>query len=266
MTTKKQPNFNESTSFQQLRSSVDFLQTHMQLIDASLMQTIGILRVHTDREQCISEVLNLSAKKYNKLNHPTKQHNNLIRHTQNKNIEFSMIQLYNIFTFYLQNITKEMFQKDPMFIVGKAVVKKDGEDKESLTLNYAELIRLGSYENIQDQIVKKIFRGFEELRSTTRLLEKIIKDTKVNISKKVQNDALTFLEMRHLFIHSRGKVDHKYATAFGNMFNPYLKEGDDLPTLFETFSNALPKVIALCETIDKQLIANGFIDKRKFRS
>lgn len=248
----------ETTSFQQFRGSIDFLQTHMQLIDASLIQSIRTLRKHSNKEDDISVALGVSPTKYGRLNHPTKQHPAIFKHTQRKNIEFSIIQLYNIFSAYLLNLTHEMFDKDPMFVVGKAIITKEGDDKELLNMSYAEIIRHGKMETIHSQIVKKIFRGIEEQKSTMKLLDRILKDTKVNISTKMRNDALTYLEMRHLFIHNRGKVDVKYSTSFGDNFTPKLHEGDDLPTVFETFSNGMTKIVALCAEIDKQIIEAGF--------
>jgi hypothetical protein len=71
---------------------------------------------------------------------------------------------------------------------GKAVVNNKGEDKEGLTIKFAEVIKLGSYEAIQEEIVKKVFRSIEELRSTKKLLDRILSDTKVNIAKSKIED------------------------------------------------------------------------------
>lgn len=237
----------------------------MQLIDASIIQSIRKLRVHPTKEDDINVALGVPATKYNRLNHPTKAFSSVIRHTQNKNIEFSIIQLYNLFTAYLQNITTEMFEAKPMFIVGKAVYNKDGEEREHLSMSFADIIKLQTIDNIHEQIVKRVFRSIEELRSTTKLLDKILKDTKVSIPTDMKENALMYLEMRHLFIHNHGKVDAKYATAYGKKFSKHLAVGDDLPTKYETFSNALTNIYNLCHHIDQQLILQGFISKRQFK-
>lgn len=262
----KQPDFKETTSLQQYRENINFLQTHIQLLDASLIQTSKLLLGQTNPELDINKALNLNVKTYNRLNHPSKQQNAIIIHSQRKNIEFSILRLFNLFTAYLQNITKEMYNKNPMLVVGKAVINRNGEDKENLTMSYAEIVRLGTYENLQNQIVLNIFRSIEELRSTSKLLDKILKDTKVNISKAIIDDALTYLEMRHLFIHNHGLVDSKYAEAYGKKFTPILKDKKELPTKFETFSKALTAITKLITEMDEQLIRNGMVGKREIKS
>lgn len=261
----KQPDFKETTSLQQYRGAIDFLQTHIQLLDASLIQTSKILQGQADQELDINKALNLDIQTYDKLNHPSKQQNAIIKHSQKKNIEFAILRLFNLFTAYLQSITKEMYSKNPMLVVGKAVVNKNGDDKENLTMSYAEIVRLGNYENLQDQIVLNIFRSIEELRSTSKLLEKILKDTKVNIPKTTIDEALAYLEMRHLFIHNHGMVDAKYAKTYGKKFTPNLKDKKELPTKFEIFAKALTAITKLVTEIDTQLIKNGMVEKREFK-
>ena len=262
----KKPDFKETISLQQYRGAIEFLQTHLQLLDASLLQTIKTLKGMTDQEKIISSALGLDASKYNRLNHPTRQHNVIIRHSQKKNIEFAILRLFNLFTDYLRGATKEMFYKNPMLVVGKAVINRNGEDKENTTMTYAEIVRLGNYERLQEKIISNIFRSIEEQKSTNKLLEKILKDTKVSIPDKVTTDALIYLEMRHLFVHNQGKVDHKYAQQYGVNFTPHLKENSELPAKFETFAIALIAVTKLVTTIDSQLINNGMVGKREIKS
>lgn len=261
----KQPDFKETTSLQQYRGAIDFLQTHIQLLDASLIQTSKILSKQTDQEKYINSILELSDISYNKLNHPAKQHNAIIKYSQKKNIEFAILRLYNLFTSYLQSITKEMFATNPMLVVGKAVINKNGDDKENLVISYAEIVRLNSFENIQEQMILRIFRSMEDLKSTSKLLEKILKDTKVIIPKAITDDALAYLEMRHLFVHNQGVVDNKFAKTYGNKFTPILKEKRELPAKIGTFTNALTATTKLITEIDKQLISKGMVAKREIK-
>jgi hypothetical protein len=158
-----------------------------------------------------------------------------------------------------------MFAKNPMLVVGKAVINKNGDDKENLTMSYAEIVRLENYENVQEQIVLNVFRSIEELKSTSKLLEKLLKDTKVNIPQDIIDEALTYLEMRHLFIHNQGLVDSKYAKKYGKRFTPNLKDKNELPTKFDTFSKALTATTKLITEIDVQLLKNGMVEKREFQ-
>lgn len=261
----KEPVFYETTSFQQYRSAIDFLQIHIQLLDASLIQTSKALQEYTDQEVDINIVLGLDIQSYDKLNHPAKQQTALVNHSQKKNIEFAIVRLYNLFTTYLHSITKEMYVKNPMLVVGKAVINKNGNDKENLSMSYAEIVRLENYNNIQEQIVLKIFRSFEELRSTRKLLDKILENTKVKVPKTVINDALAYLELRHLYVHNQGCVDSKYVKEYGEKFTPKLKEKKEIPSNIETFTKALKAINDLIEEIDKQLIEAKILEKRKYK-
>ena len=261
----KPPDFKETTSLQQYRGAIDFLQTHIQLLDVSLLKTSSILQSQADKELDINKALAVNPVIYDRLNHPSKQEHAIIMHSQKKNIEFAILRLFNLFTAYLQSITREMFEKRPMLIVGKAVVNSKGEDKENLTMTFAEIVKIGNYQDIQEQIVLRIFRSIEELKSTNKLLDKILKDTKVNIPKETVDEALTYLEMRHLFIHNYGLVDEKYAQTYGKRFTPNLKTKKELPTKLATFTRALSATTKLVVGIDKQLIANGMVEKREFK-
>jgi hypothetical protein len=50
----------------------------------------------------------------------------------------AIVRLFNLFTAYLHHITKEMLIKNSMLIVGKAVINKNGEAKQNLTLSLAD--------------------------------------------------------------------------------------------------------------------------------
>lgn len=262
----KKPKFNETVSLQKFRANCDFLNTHIQLIDSSLVLSIRTLRKETDKEKDINKALKMDEEKYNHLNHPVKQHNAIFRHTQNKNIQFALIQLYDYFSSYLRSIVKEMYEKKPLFIAQKAVLNKNGEDKENLTLKFAEIIRLGDYSSIENEIVNRIFRSIEELKSTKKLLDRILSDTKVNISNGDKEDALKYLEFRHLLTHNKGLIDNKYACSYGKKFTPNLNDGNKIPTRFNIFKDALNAVSGLCLKIDQELIRTGFVDERQIKN
>jgi len=263
----KKPEFNESTSFQQLRGNVDFLNMHIQLIDASIVKTIRTLRAEKRKDDTkdINVALKVDEEKYDKLNHPLKQYSSIIKYSQNKNIEFAIIIVYNIFTDYLRSIVKEMFDKKPLFIVNKAVVNKNGEDKDGMTLKFAEIVKLGNYDSIIGRIVNTIFRSFEDQRSTKKILDKILKDTKTNIPNKKIEDALQYLEFRHLIIHNKSKIDSKYENSYGKKFTPKLKSGNKIPRKFEIFKSCVSTTFDLCKEIDSELIRTGFLEKREFK-
>ena len=101
MAIKRKPDFKETISLQQYRGAIQFLEIHLQVLDASLLQMVKTLSAATDQEKDMNLALGLDITKYNRLNHPTKQHKIVIRHSQKKNIEFAVLRLFNLFTAYL---------------------------------------------------------------------------------------------------------------------------------------------------------------------
>jgi len=70
----------------------------------------------------------------------------------------------------------------------------------------------------------------------------------MNIPKDTLNEVLTYLEMRHLFIHNHGLVDDKYAQTYGKRFSPSLIANKELPTKLEIFIKALSAIgIKICQ-------------------
>ena len=87
----KQPDFKETTSLQQYRGAIDFLQTHIQLLDVSLLKTSAFLRSQFDQKMNMNKALGVNPMAYDRLNHPSKQEHALIKHSQKKNIEFAIV-------------------------------------------------------------------------------------------------------------------------------------------------------------------------------
>jgi len=201
----------------------------------------------------IPGALGLDPKKYPTLNQPSKEHLRIFNYTRSKNVEFAVIDLFNAFTSYLKGITSEMYNHNPIQIAGKA--------QDNGVLTFIEIVNLGSFENIQEEMVNRIFRKLEDERSTTKLLDKILSHTKIVIDENVKANALMYLEMRHLFIHNSGKADEKFTASYGTKIQ--IKSDGKLPTNFEVISEGINAVSALIEKIDLFLIKNSLVNRRK---
>jgi len=261
---KKEPDFKETLSFQQYRGFVEFLELHIQLIDASLTDTENRLKLRQNKNEPINVALGVDPTVYDKLNHPIKQAT-VFKHSQRKSIEYSLIQVYNVFTIYLRSVLEEMYKHNPIHVVSKAVVTKNGDSKDNLSMSFADIVKFGNYDVISHQMVSRIFRGFEELRSTSKLISKILDNTKIIIDQSTVDNALKYLEMRHLFIHNQGKVDDKFERTYGDKFSPNLKANDKLPTDYTILKEAISAITCLCNKIDSELISKNFVEVRKFK-
>jgi hypothetical protein len=151
----------------------------------------------------------------------------------------------------MRSILGEMFDGSPLVVAGKAPG----------TLQFQEIIRLGSFDAVKEKIVDAVFRKIESERSTIKLLEKIIDHTGVHPDPTIQSTALMYLEMRHLFIHNHGKADAAFVAKYGASIN-VSQEGQSLPTRSRIAEAAVKAVVALVRDIDTQLIAVGCVTAR----
>lgn len=243
---------NESISFQTFRSEVQYLKQHLQVIDASLSYTARYLGRYNEKADEISKALGDTNGKYDTLNHPVSENLRIFNYTRSKNAEFSIIELYNAFSVYMKSILTEMYKYNPLQIVGKATGNPN--------FTYVELVNFGSYDNIKTEMVNKVFRKLEDERSTTKLLDKIMCHTRIQIPDTLRTNALMYLEMRHLFIHNNGKADDHFTQTYGGIIS--IRVNNKLPTNFDTVNKAIQAVLDLIVFIDKELILKNFLDKR----
>ena len=195
--------------------------------------------------------LGMAHTKYNRLKHPITHAPRIFNFSKSLNFEHAVITLYRYFGEYMRGLLEEMYAKDPLAVVGKV---------QGNSIQFHELITLGSYSAITRKMIDITFRRLEDERSTTKLFDRILSHTQIAPTQTVKNEALKHLEMRHLFIHNNGKCDALFEKNYGGHFG--LVDGDNLPTDYKTTSAAIKSVIALLKEVDQLLIAAGFIPAR----
>ena len=242
---------NESKSFQTFRSEIQYLKQHLQVIDASLTNSgrwLGKYKLKTDK---ITKALGTTDTKHDTLNHPVSDYLRIFNYTRSKNAEFSAIELYNAFSVYMKSILTEMYKCNPIHIVGKATGNPN--------FTYVDLVSFGNYQAIENEMINRVFRKLEDERSTTKLLDKILSHTSIQIPDELKKNSLMYLEMRHLFIHNNGKADEHFAQTYSVLS---VRANNKLPTNFDTVTNAIQTVYELIDFIDKQLIIKNLVSKR----
>lgn len=235
----------ESKSFQLLRSRVEYLRQHLELLDAALTHTDNQLKLDCLGTKQVSEVLNVP--NHSSLNHPTTERKRLIRYSRSKNAEYSIIELYKYFTEYLRNILGEMYQENPQKMIGSLT-----GNREAISLTAYKIVELGSYEKISEYIVSEVFRRLENEKSTPKLLSKILDYADITIEQSVKDNALMYLEMRHLYIHNNGKADAKFKSKYDDIIK--LNRNGKLPSTYTTTNAAIASIYELCQEIDSSLI------------
>lgn len=243
----------ETKSFQRYRGRIEHLEQHMQAVDVCISLALEATRKNPSDSKNVLEALGKKHAKYSRLKQPVGEGPRIFNFSKSQSFEHSLIALYRYFGEYLRNILEEMYAKDPLAIVGKVT-------GSSSSLQFHELVSLGSYDAIIKKMIDTTFRRLEDERSTTKLLEKVLNHTKITIDEKIKEEALRYLELRHLFIHNNGRCDAVYEKAHGKHLK--VKDGDDLPTDFKTTSAAAQSVTKLLKSIDHELLHGKFVPPR----
>jgi len=135
--------------------------------------------------------------------------NAIINHAITRNCELTLQLLYTHLNKYLKSILSEMFQKRPLQIV----------DKAQDTLQFQEILRLGTYEAVCNHMVDRVFRKLQNDRSTRRLIERILARTGANLDCDVLDDAMWYIDIRHLIVHNSGIVDQQFTINYTHKRN-----------------------------------------------
>ena len=122
-----------------------------------------------------------------------------------------------------------------------------------------EIFNLSNYEDVLNEIAKRVYRALENERSTSKLLKKFIKTMKLNIPVNLQEDALTYLEVRHLIIHANSKADMKFNSLNQRNIVKVNASNKMLTINYAMTSSAILKVYELCKSIDDEIVDKSLI-------
>ena len=241
-----------SKAFQIFDSNIRGLKQHLQLIDASLVNANKICRnaAKHNSVETIADALK-SREDYPLLNTPCKtiDINRTFITARTKIHEQAIIDLYRYFSSYLLNLIEEFIKSDPMPLLESVAKNKDN------TLTFSEILTNNNKAELIKLMAEKIFRRFENARSTKGLLDKIISYSDIDISD--ESNALVYLEIRHLIIHHNSKVDQRFAEINANGLVPIVNGKVKLD--YSLSSNAINTVYALCQEIDEKLLEKGMV-------
>lgn len=235
----------ETISLQRFRARIEYLEQHIQLMDMSLVAVARQIRINKKNSVSMQEAAGFEAARYSRLNHPVKHYTRIISYSKYQNIRGGIISLYRDFSEYLRGILGELYQLDPLMVVGKA----------PQSIQFQEVVQLLQQGILENKMIEDVFRKLENEKSTIKLLEKCLEHTSVAISDSMQNEALAYLEMRHLHIHNGSKVDQKYLDRYVSIVPVVV--GKNLPAKFNTISSAISAGSMLVFEIDRQLVSNN---------
>lgn len=244
-----------SKSYQSFTGKVRSLKTHVQLADVAFTKINYKCSQNRGNGKSIGETLGTTSLKHPQLNEPNEsiEIRKVFATSRIKINEQALIELYAFFADYISSVIREMENTNPNRIL--SVVPPDSPTD----LSYKDVFTLGNYNAVLDEIARRVFRSLEVERSTPKLLKKFIKATKLNVPVNIKEDALVYLELRHLIIHNNSKADAKFY-ALNNRGLVNVNTGTKKVVINYSVSNAaIDAVTSLCQSIDGELTRLGLI-------
>ena len=249
----------ESKSWQRFEGKIRNLKQYLQLMDLSLSHANQHCKVRKDTHKTINLALGASKNSHQQLNIPNQEKDisrTFISARKQLN-EQAFVELHCLFSDYIAHIISEIAHAEPTRLLGIL-----GKETERF-ISFADIVSLGDYDSIINEMAKKVFRILENLKSTTEMMDKLCKVTKITIDNDLKNKALIYIEVRHLIIHGDSKADNKFKKRDNNELIPLSR--NKLALNYKATNKAINTIYELCRTIDNALIKKKLIPARTNR-
>lgn len=126
--------------------------------------------------------------------------------------------------------------------------------KVSLTDN--DILATSSHEEVINLVTKQIYQNIENEKSTIGLVEKICKRLGINVEQQTIDEAIKYLEMRHIFVHEDGKPNKKFKERYQDI---RLNQKGRIKLTDIDLHDVRDKIIALISKLDMEMVSNKLI-------
>lgn len=233
--------------FVKFYSRVDYFSTDVELVDV-VVKNIQLLKGENVIFKDVKPTISPNLAKYTNTDETRKKAVNHLR----KTIYVAFIkEIYEEVTEYLIYILREGAKQS------NNIRQLIGEHTKGVFSDY-EILSAKSLNVIQEQAVLHIYQQLEAEKSTIDLIKKICKKLSLDVNINTINDALPYLECRHIFVHSDGVPNDEFTEKYKNI-NLDTKNRISLSKTF--LKNAKDKIIRLISHIDQELINKGIVHK-----
>ena len=149
--------------------------------------------------------------------------------------------LYEEVIIYLRDLIVEA--KNNAMIEPKSIV---GE--QNIKMTAIRIFELLETNTLEAAVINEIFRTLEKQKNTLALIEEVCKRLGLGIDKSLIEDAVNYLEIRHILVHRDGKPDDAFREA-----HPQYRYNDDesIDLTYELLQNMRTSVCKLLENIDQ---------------
>lgn len=156
--------------------------------------------------------------------------------------------LYEEVTEYLRYILKEAA------LNGAEIDRLVGEHNVNMKAN--DILSLSNKKEIVNVIMTQIFQTLENERSTITLITKIKNKLALDIDKDVISNALSYLETRHIFVHSDGKPNTEFLKKYPFIL---LDRSNRIQLNYSFIQGAYERVKSLVQSIEQLMVEKNYI-------
>ena len=185
-------------------------------------------------------------------NNRSVDNNAIVNHAITRNCELVIQLLYTHINEFMKSILQEMFNKRPLQIVG---------DSQSM-LKFFQIVELGSYQAICDHMLNQVFRKLTEERSVKKQIEKLLSYARVQVPSDTLDDAMFYIEVRHLIVHNSSLMDKAFEEKYETRFK-HVRCGNKIPINQKVVRDGVKAIQKLCQEIDRSLLSNGYINSSR---
>lgn len=242
-------------SFQKFANRVASMKQTFQLTDLALSMSQKHCMKNAGQGKKLAEIMKGSLLTHRQLNIPDNKRDIQRTFVTNRSRlnQQALIDIYRAFSYYIKNVIVELSHQNPLKMQGLLC------NKAEKSMTYPDIINLGSYDAIIKDMANKVFRSLENLRSTTDMLDKLLNLTRANIDQSIKEDALLFLNLRHLIIHNNSRADDKFIAANNRGLvnvNPLNKK---ISYNYSLSNTAMNVVYQLCKQFDDEIVRLGLV-------
>lgn len=124
-----------------------------------------------------------------------------------------------------------------------------------LDLSAAEILGSGSWDSAVRLVSDSIFRKLENERKTRDLIQKASVRLGLNVDNGILNDAMPYLDARHILVHRDGKADELYTRDYPGI----ALRNEKIVVDYNFASQTRTTVRALAQHLDELIIAADLV-------
>lgn len=196
----------QSKAHYSFSQKMDYFDDDIELVDV-LRDSVFKGDLHDDTTSHI-----LNRVKPSKHSHLARRQNSkgsrelVMNHLRNTLYSSYVKDIYEELTEYLRNILEHASLSgfDSQRLVGEHSFKTDAN----------VLLSLGSWEDVCKYVSDSIFQKLENERSTLELLKSMKNKLGLHVSQEIIDNALPYLETRHLLVHADGKINPTFKDKY----------------------------------------------------